>query len=97
MAHFYGTVQGHKGEASRTGHVDLYVTAQSSQGSITVHLCKLGDVDEVWIAVRKHGEREETLLYRGSIADLLSMEARAAQMHLLGVQKFLEGCQPRED
>jgi hypothetical protein len=96
MAHFYGTVSGSgQTAATRCGHQELFVTAQSFQGDLVIRLVKMDDVDHVWITVRKHEHAAtHTLLYSGPIADLLSMEKRAAQMHLLGVQKFMEGSKP---
>ena len=38
MAKFFGTVQGGRGKATRLGHKDLKVTAQSYAGSIIVNL-----------------------------------------------------------
>jgi len=38
MARFFGTVQGGRGKATRLGHADLHVTAQSYSGSIIVNL-----------------------------------------------------------
>ena len=46
------------------------------------------------LQVRHHhagGAGASTLLYCGLIKDLLNMEKRAAMMHALGVQKFMEG------
>ena len=95
MANFYGTVQGNRGAASRLGHRDLRVTAQSYEGNIIVELIKTEEGDKVSLSVQSHytdtGTYKATLLYHGFIKDLLSMEARTAQMHALGVQKFTEG------
>lgn len=90
MAHFYGTVHGARGPTSRLGHHDLEVTAQSYEGDILVHLERTPEGDKVLLTVREHGHSGGTTLYCGFIKDLLDMEKRAAMMHALGVQKFME-------
>lgn len=91
MAHFYGTVQGARGPTSRLGHHELYVTAQSFEGDIIVVLQRTDAGDMMELRVRTHGHSSSECLYRGFVKDLLDMEYRAAQMHALGVQKFIEG------
>jgi hypothetical protein len=70
MAHFYGTLQGNRGEASRLGtpNSGLDVTAASWQGAISVRLYARGDVDCATIRMRKwHGSGEDKLIYDGPV------------------------------
>ena len=92
MSNFYGTVRGSGGEAHRAGGHTLHVSAQSYAGDIGVTMHRGADgVDRMTISIREHEGVWQVPLYVGTIKDLLNMEKRAAQMHLLGVQKFTEG------
>lgn len=72
MAHFRGTIQGTRGEASRLGSKDsgLTVEAQSWQGKVTVQLAHdpATGIDSVIIELSKHhGQGRSMLLYNGPI------------------------------
>ena len=56
MAHFRGTIQGGRGEASRLGHKSsgLSVTAASWQGKVTIWLYEKDGVDYARIALAPH-------------------------------------------
>lgn len=57
MAHFYGTVRGQRGEASRLGSENsgLRVSACSWQGRIEVELMSTDKGDKYWVHMRQHG------------------------------------------
>lgn len=82
MARYYGTIQGHRGMASRVGHRNsgFEVTAQSYQGDITVDLIAHDvpgqeDVDLVSIYAREHGlGNTPIILYYGPIKHLINQE-----------------------
>jgi len=95
MAHFYGTVHGARGTTTCSGHNDLLVTAQSFEGDILINLVRTEEGDKVELVVHEHGHSHLTQLYFGFIKDLLDMEKRAAQMHALGLHKFVEGLEGR--
>lgn len=91
MARFYGTVQGARGEATRLGHADLHVTAQSFAGDVVVKMWRDND-DKEWVEIgaRKHdGGGSTHCLYLGKVADLLSMPARHAKLQALGMDEFI--------
>jgi hypothetical protein len=74
MAHFYGTLQGQRGEASRLGSKDsgIAVTAASWAGAITVHLYREGDVDMARVSMRPwHGSGVSHELYVGPVGEYL--------------------------
>jgi hypothetical protein len=70
MAHFYGSIQGQRGEATRLGTKasGLHVTAASWQGAASVVLYSSGDEDRA--RVRLHpwrGSGSNVLLYDGPV------------------------------
>jgi len=80
MARFYGTVQGNRGRATRLGHSQLRVSAQSFEGSIIVELFagREGEKDCVRISLA-HGSSasHEHILFDDTI------EALWATKHIL--------------
>ena len=71
MAHFYGTLQGVRGEASRLGGKEsgLRTVAASWEGSVCVYLSYENGCD--WATVRLepwHGRGESKLLYDGPVS-----------------------------
>ena len=56
MAHFRGTIQGARGQASRLGHVSsgLQVEAASWQGKVTVSLFKQDGKDWALVCLAPH-------------------------------------------
>jgi len=50
MSKFYGTLRSDKGSTTRAGHQWIRATAQSYDGSVSVHLSGCGDQMEVIIA-----------------------------------------------
>ena len=76
MAHFYGTVQGNRSEATRMGHKKegLTTAAASWSGAVRCHVFYRHDLDEDWVEVRLGewrgaGEQPSVLLYRGPIGE----------------------------
>lgn len=74
MAQFRGTVQGHRGQASRLGSKSsgLDVDAQSWEGAVKTRLWHetLGDNDSDFVRVTMHkhyGQGEERVLYYGPV------------------------------
>lgn len=91
MAPFYGTVQGHRGEATRLGHGGLLVTAQSYAGDIVVRMHRdKDDVEHVTISCRPHDGGSGFCLYDGKVADLRDKNARAARLQALGIEEFMK-------
>lgn len=90
MARFYGTVQGSRGEATRLGHSELYVTAQSFSGDIVVKMHRgKDDIDRVHIYARDHsGGGYGHTLYQGAVKDILHTEARDLKLKALGLEGF---------
>ena len=73
MAKFYGTVQGGRGKATRLGHNDLRVSAQSYSGSVIVQLYQQDDEDKCRIMVGNGSTAVCALvLYEGPIKRLFS-------------------------
>lgn len=71
MAHFRGTIQGHRGEASRLGSANsgLHVTACSWQGAVYVDLSTIGGVDMAYVRLVPHnGRGVNTTLYEGPVS-----------------------------
>jgi len=73
MAHFYGTLQGGRGEASRLGHKSsgLRVCAASWQGSVRVYLEHDEKTGEDVAIVRLEpwrGKGESRILYQGPVS-----------------------------
>jgi hypothetical protein len=68
MAHFYGTVQGARGEGSRTGgkKSGLTTVAASWQGAVRVFLYEEGGIDRARVELKPWCGRGTTrLLYDG--------------------------------
>lgn len=71
MAHFYGTVQGHRGEASRLGTAasGLNVKATSWQGAVAVHLYTRDGIDYARVSLAKHyGAGRDVVLFNGPVS-----------------------------
>jgi hypothetical protein len=71
MAHFYGTIQGNRGEASRLGSKDsgLDVTAASWQGAVSVQLYERDGVDYARVTLQPwHGSGTRKDLYDGPVS-----------------------------
>ena len=79
MAHFHGTLQGARGEASHLGTKSSGISAMVHgwEGGIKVTMESVNDVDHVRISVGEHGEEHRTVLYFGPITELLSLKGRA--------------------
>jgi hypothetical protein len=73
MAHFYGTIQGSRGQATRCGtkSSDLETVAASWEGSVHVRLVHNEvtgvDMATVWLAPW-HGRGVERTLYHGPVS-----------------------------
>lgn len=71
MAHFYGTIKGSRGEASRLGTKasGLRTTTASWQGAVTVNMVERNGVDyvEVWLT-KWHGAGTDKRLYFGPVS-----------------------------
>ena len=70
MAHFRGTLQGHRGEASRLGSRSsgLVINAASWQGAVNVELSERDGID--WARVElapHHGIGTRRVLYNGPV------------------------------
>lgn len=71
MAHFRGTLQGHRGDASRLGSKasGLQVSAASWQGSVVVYLTEDNGIDYAHVALAPHhGKGESRVLYSGPVS-----------------------------
>lgn len=71
MAHFRGTLQGGRGEASRLGHKTsgLHVEAASWEGKVVVTLRHVDGKDVAEVRLAKHmGRGGDQLLYEGPIS-----------------------------
>lgn len=71
MAHFYGTIQGSRGEASRLGGKEsgLRVYAASWSGAVGVRLYEKDGVDYANVYLTKHhGAGTEKSLYDGPVS-----------------------------
>lgn len=73
MSRFYGTVQGHRGPATRGGHKRIKTSAQSYDGSVITELF-YNEQDELMVQIMaKKGESTtygETLFY-GTLDDYI--------------------------
>lgn len=70
MAHFYGVIQGNRGEATRMGSKasGLETTAASWQGSVRVMLYELNGVDCAIVTLMPwHGKGATKELYSGPV------------------------------
>ena len=91
MARFYGTVHGARGPASRLGHRDLHVTAQSFAGDIVVDMWRDDeDNEQVSISCRQHSGNGGYCLYNGKVKDLLNQDVRFARIKALGLDAFMK-------
>ena len=93
MSHFYGTLQGARGEATRRGRktTGLTTTAASWKGAVRVtltHAEETGrDVAEVRL-VPWHGSGVDRLLYRGPVDEPeTSLDPEAARHVLASVSR----------
>jgi hypothetical protein len=71
MAHFFGSVIGRAGKATRLGTINsgLDVTAASWQGAISVRLYARCDIDMALVYFRRwHGAGSETVIYDGPVS-----------------------------
>lgn len=74
MAHFYGTLQGNRGEASRCGSPSsgLVTEAASWQGAVRCYVYVKGGKDWVRVSLGPWmGVGESKLLYQGPIGEYL--------------------------
>lgn len=70
MAHFYGTLQGNRGEGTRAGSKDsgLTATAASWQGAVEVRLYEKDGTDYARVSLRRwYGAGTERELYDGPV------------------------------
>jgi hypothetical protein len=75
VSHFFGTVVGGRGEATRCGHAStgLRVSAQSYTGSIQIHLTCRDGVDWYHITVCRGSSRQgERDVLSGKLSDLIN-------------------------
>lgn len=75
MAHFYGTIDGNRGEASRLGSKDsgFRATAASWSGAISVTLSHCNGRDEARVEMTPwHGQGERATLYDGPVGEVAS-------------------------
>ena len=73
MAHFYGTLQGARGEATRLGHKSTGVTTRAASwaGCVRVELWHDEETDTDWARVSLepwHGEGRQATLYVGPVS-----------------------------
>lgn len=72
MAHFYGSLQGQRGEATRLGSKasGLHITAASWHGAIEVELFERDGVDHYRVVERKwHGAGRERTIAEGVLGE----------------------------
>jgi len=82
VAHFYGTLKGSRGEASRLGHKKsgLEVRATSWEGAVAVSLWydNARNVDMAEVRLQEHhGHGQSRLLYRGPVSGCCEGSAKA--------------------
>jgi hypothetical protein len=71
MARFFGTVQGGRGKATRLGHKEMYVTAQSYSGSVIVAMFTENGEDYVSIGLGNGSTGGSNFsLYSGPVKNL---------------------------
>lgn len=75
MAHFRGTIQGNRGQASRLGSKDsgLRVEAQSWQGKVVVVLGTKDGIDTAYVTLQQHSNgkgHRGLVLYDGPVAGM---------------------------
>lgn len=71
MSHFYGTLQGNRGEASRGGSKDSGITSYTAswRGAVRVRLYVKDSVDMAYVElVPWQGQGTNQLLYDGPVA-----------------------------
>lgn len=71
MAHFYGTIQGARGEASRLGHKSsgLSAYAASWQGAVAIQMYEENGIDKVSVRLTTHhGAGSDRVLYEGPVS-----------------------------
>lgn len=81
MAHFYGTIQGARGEASRLGHKSsgLSVKAASWQGAVSVYLYHDNGVDCARVSLTTHHNAGvNRVLYDGPVSGAAPAVAKVA-------------------
>lgn len=79
MAHFYGTIQGSRGRASRLGHRTdgLTTTAASYEGAVQVYLYERDGVDFAAVSLMKwRGAGTERVLYDGPVSGALIVRGK---------------------
>ena len=78
MAHFYGTLKGNRGAASRLGTKasDMTTTCQSWEGSVTVCMWHDEAEDRNWVELQTHvGSRSGgQTIFLGPLSDLLTLK-----------------------
>ncbi len=77
MAHFFGIVQGNRGDASRLGSKNsgLSVRACSWEGAVTVYLYEYNGKDFARVCLAQHrGHGIEQELYNGPVAGIPASE-----------------------
>lgn len=70
MAHFFGSIQGNRGEATRLGSKDsgLEIVAASCQGSVRIRLFERDGIDFATVALDQwHGSGQCLTLYSGPV------------------------------
>jgi hypothetical protein len=75
MAHFYGTVKGGRGGASRLGHAStgLVTRAASHQGAVKTTLACIDGVDWATVELVPHnGAGVSRVLYHGTVNGCIS-------------------------
>lgn len=81
VAHFYGTLQGHRGMATRLGTKvsGLTVEAMSYEGTVETELYRCDGKDYARVVLRSHpddGHRLRRLLYDGPVDPAKNAEGR---------------------
>jgi hypothetical protein len=79
MSHFYGTLKGNRGEATRCGtkNSGMITEAASWEGKIVVRLFYNEEKKEDWCSIHKSphfGQGEHTLIYIGPIGKEADIE-----------------------
>jgi len=74
MSHFYGVLQGNRGQATRCGtkKSELRVTAASWQGAVEIRLWHDPETDKNMVSVYKrswHGAGIWKILYKGPVGE----------------------------
>lgn len=78
MSHFYGTLKGSRGQATRCGTKDsgIMASAQSWDGSITVYIEDSYNTTNVSICSKEGSGAGGRLLWSGPLSDLLHDKAK---------------------